>query len=73
LNRDGSSILVRRRHKVGRPRFDFDAAVTGIEPSDLSLVGMGKQEEAETKENNHCCCCDNGERDKVEQGADIRL
>ena len=48
-------------------------AVTGIGIGDQSLVGTGKQQEAETKENDHGRYCDNAERDQVEQGNDIAL
>jgi hypothetical protein len=62
LNSDGWGILFRRRDKFG-----------GSGTGDQFLVGMGKQKEAEAKENDHDRCCDNAERDEVEQGADIRL
>jgi hypothetical protein len=67
----GCGIFIRRRDKIGALGFDFDAAVTGTR--DQFLVGMGKQKEAETKENDHGRCCDNAERDEVEQGAEVRL
>jgi hypothetical protein len=69
----GRSILIWRQGKIRGPGFDFDAALTGIGTGDQFLAGIGKQKEAETKENDHGCCCDNGERDKVEKGSDIGL
>jgi hypothetical protein len=45
--------------------FDFDAAVTGIRTGDQFIVRVGKQKEAETKENEHGCYCDNAEGDNV--------
>lgn len=67
----GEGCGLRLRDKIGTPGFDFDAAVTGT--GDQFLVGMGKQKEAEAKENDEGRCRDNAERDEVEQGADIRL
>ncbi len=69
----GYSILIWRWGKIGGPGFHFDAAVAGIGTGDRFLAGIGKQKEAETKENDRGCCCDNGERAKVEEGADIGL
>jgi hypothetical protein len=73
LNGDGCGILVRRRQRIGRPGLNSDAAVVVTWTSDLLLVGMGKQKEAQTEENYHGWYCNNGERDNVEQGADIGL
>jgi hypothetical protein len=50
---------------------DFDAAITGS--GDQFLIGMGKQKQADAKENSHGRYCDNAERAEVEQGADIGL
>jgi hypothetical protein len=71
LNGEGCDLLFRRRAKIGTPGFDFDA-VTGAD--DQLPVGMGKQKEAEAKEDDHGRYCDNAKEDKVEQGApDIRI
>jgi len=58
----------------GRLGFDyFDAAVTVADAGNVSLVGVGEQKEAKTKENDHDCCRNNAERDEVEPGADIEF
>jgi hypothetical protein len=69
----GRSIPIWRRGKIGGPGSDFDAALSGIGTGDQFLAGIGKQKEAETKENDHGCCCNTGERDKVEERAEVGL
>jgi hypothetical protein len=72
LSGKGGGNFIQRRDQIGTLGCgDFDAAITGI--GDQFLIGMGKQKEAETKENDHGRCCDNAERDEVEQGAEVRL
>jgi hypothetical protein len=65
-NGEGCDVLFRRRAKIGAPGFDFDA-VTGA--GDQLPVGVGKQKEAEAKENDHGRYCNNAKEDEVEQGA----
>jgi hypothetical protein len=73
LDGGGCGIQTRRGRRIGPPGFDFDAAVPRARIDRHSFARMGKQKEAETKENDHGRCCDNAERDEVEQGADMGL
>lgn len=73
LNSKGCGILALRRDKIGTPGFDFGAAVAVAVTGDQFLVRMGKQKEAEAKENDHGCYRDTAERDEAERGANIRL
>jgi hypothetical protein len=73
LNVGAGGIPTRRWHKIGRSALNFDVAVVGAWTVDLVLVGVGKQEEAEAKEDDHDRCRDNTQREEVKSSAEIGL